>query len=742
MRALLAALAALSLFVAACGASPQASAAGHPRLIVRASDVDRLRSWATATNPMWSQGLAPLARTAKKRMNKGMVPDQDTGGNAYEPFPSELYAELFAFMSLVDPNPKARADYGRRARTCLMYALNRAAKGPKAGKPFRDPQFSTDDRSRYYGEAFGLTVDWAYPYFSKGDKQTIRKVFLRWAKEQYSGYPLSNISDPKPHPGTAPNDPALISDVGNNRWSLNNYFLAHARNLGLMAMALDPADDPGNRLRGEVQHVVGSWLFMIDNALRTEAAGGLSPEGFEYGPEATGRLAQLLVALRTAGEDGDQSAVTQIPNNPFWDASITGYLESLPPVPTQAPGAQSYLGQIWQAATFGDEESSWTLDPISLFGLLAIDAADRGDTVIPNAVRWIATNVPPGGPDELLARVGNTDGLFGSIIYFMLFDPAAPPVTDPRPGLPTTYVATGLNRTLARTCWCDSARMFVHKLSYNHIDHQIGDGNDFGFFRGGEWLTKNRAGYDSQQTLPLNELAIENDRPSHHAKTDYPYSVWKNGGQYILTPSGDPTLVARSFGDGYVAITGDATKLYNSDYERSTDVLHASRSIVWLEPDHIVVYDRATTKTSGRFKRFWLQTATNPAVDGRRATVTTKKGQQLFVNTLLPEDATLEASKNSKTIGTPAVGEPMKYRLKVEAPGGPADVRFLNVLQGADGGAAADPAARVKSSAGAVYDGAVVAGTAVLFPVDMTGGGSTTVPLPAGVKRILVTGLV
>jgi len=35
--------------------------------------------------------------------------------------------------------------------------------------------------------------------------------------------------------------------------------------------------------------------------------------------------------------------------------------------------------------------------------------------------------------------------------------------------------------------------------------------------------------------------------------------------------------------------------LYNSAYEGSTDILHASRSIVGFKPDHIVVYDRAAS---------------------------------------------------------------------------------------------------------------------------------------------------
>jgi hypothetical protein len=82
----------------------------------------------------------------------------------------------------------------------------------------------------------------------------------------------------------------------------------------------------------------------------------------------------------------------------------------------------------------------------------------------------------------------------------------------------------------------------------------------------------------------------------------------------------------------------------------------------------------------------------------------------------------------------------MGFRLRVEAPGGPQDVRFLHVLQGADGGATPAPSQRVRSSAGAVYDGAVVAGTAVLFPVGLQGG-ATTIDVPAGLGRILVTGL-
>ena len=88
---------------------------------------------------------------------------------------------------------------------------------------------------------------------------------------------------------------------------------------------------------------------------------------------------------------------------------------------------------------------------------------------------------------------------------------------------------------------------------------------------------------------------------------------------------------------------GDATNLYNSEVEFSTDIVHASRSIVWLQPDHIVVYDRAESKTEGRFKRFWLNLPATARVAGNVSTMTTAGGQQLVVTTLLPTDAEIAA---------------------------------------------------------------------------------------------------
>src|SRR5206468_8974598 len=134
---------------------------------LRASDLPGLRSWASPANPVWAKGLARLADTARREMDEGLAPGEDGDSDAWEQYPSESYAELFAFLSLVDPSAAARSDYARRARTLLMHVVRSAARGPAGGEPFRDPDFAVDDRSRWWGEGFALTADWIYPYLSR-----------------------------------------------------------------------------------------------------------------------------------------------------------------------------------------------------------------------------------------------------------------------------------------------------------------------------------------------------------------------------------------------------------------------------------------------------------------------------------------------------------------------------------------------------------------------------------------------
>jgi hypothetical protein len=736
-------------FCLALSALPgRAENSSHPRLLITTNDLPRLRSWAVDTNPIYANGLALLSANAKLLMDQvdtnltppnPDVPYGDGGSDGYESFPTEQYAELFAFMSLLSTNSADRDDYARRATNLLMFAMNQAVLGPDTNEPpapFRAPQFYTYDRNRprWYGEGWALTVDWIYPYLSGTDKATVRKVFLQWSDEI-----VTNAYAAPPTPVGLTNDPTLLvnpptlygSPFNPVRWSGNNYFTAHMRNLGLLTMAFDAADDPGNQLRNHLSAATGGFLYIVDYLLRHDCRGGLLPEGFEYSPQTAAYITQFLVALHTAGQDnpliyGPQVVLT---NQPFWSDFIHAYLNSVSPATGFDPDAGVSFNY---AAWYGDGQRIRAGDFIHCFGALGIAAASQGDTNRLNAVRWIEQNLPPGGPDGFLSRAGvdvNGDSsvFTDNILYFMLFDPAAPPPTDPHSTEPLDFFVPGMGRILSRTGWDTNAAWFTYKLSWSHIDHQQEDGNQFELFRRGEWLTSERTGYDLDygSSDNHNTLALENDPVTQN---DYRELLYLRGSQWGNLAGGDPQIVSYSLHTNYVVVTGDATPLYNSIAVNSADILHASRSLVWLKPDHIIVYDRAASKTAGRFKRFWLNTTTNGVVVNQRAAVTMASGQQLFLTSLLPTNAvvTSEPYTNSSELytnidnyGFMAELESMLYRLRVEAPAGPANVRFLNVIQGADPGANPSSAILLQSTNGPEFAGVLVANTAIFFPVNL-----------------------
>lgn len=707
---------------------------GHPRLIVRIEDLPRLRSWAVENNPVYRDGLLPVLEQAKADMDSGIIFTEDNASTRYTDYPNEMFAELFAFASLISNDPAARDDYAQRARTLLMRIMNEAAKGYAEGEPYRDPYFPTSDRSRWQGEAYGLTVDWIYPYLSAEDKATIRKVFIQWSDTIVTQGYLH------PEPIGLLNDPELVADPLARRWAANNYFNGNMRNLGLMALSLDTADDPGGELGKYLNNAIGARLYISDYVMRNDAVGGMPAEGFEYGGSQLGYILQFLYALYTAGQSdpavwGQQVSI----DNPFWDNFVAGYLQSFSPAPLN----HEEFGQVYQAAYYGDGEKYLPVpDFMEAFGPLALYSMATGDTERLDALRWIEKNMVTGGAEAFTVRTNDSYSFLNSILYFMVFDPTAAEPADPRPKQPLNFFAPGRGHILSRTSWSSDAAWFTYNLGWSSIDHQQADGNSFNFYRDGEWLTKERVGYELFTSDYHNTLSLQNDRPDRYAPEDYVGLAYDHGSQWLLIGDGNTSLT-QSFGKGYVYGLGDATGLYNSVYESATDFTHVSRSIVWLQPDHIVVYDRVTSKTNGRYKRFYLQTPELAVVQGNVATMTTAKGQQLFNTTLLPQDAEVAAEPPDEWgEANTAEQEPMKFRIRVEAPGGPRDVRFLNVLQGADAGANPDTVELVESSGGTAFAGAVVKGVAVMFPVGLGGSFSgLTYSAPSGTKAHLVTGL-
>jgi hypothetical protein len=770
----------------------------HPRLWITVNDLPRLQSWATSTNPIYQQGMVPLVTQAANIYNTQFFPGgvanptyPDPGDvQGYQGYLTEQYGLVLAFNSLIDPNPANRIKYAQYGRNMLMYAMNQAALGHLSGAPFRDPMFAVYNRANGSGEQWPLIVDWIYnatdaagnPILSAADKLTIRNVFLIWANDCLNAY---TTGGDHPAPIGVMNSLQLLPNNQPYRMAANNYYLGHARLLTMMALSIDPSDDPpvsgipasqlGSSLRSYILDANGAWLYQMfamfgdpstvasaygipGNSGGTGfglASGGLPPEGMLYGHSYGFILTQLL-ALQTAGFNNAALSGPQVQliGAPIWDRYVTGYMSSL--VPTARVYAdQPWLGPVYEYGSYGDLLRLWvTPDVMQSFALLALLEQQNGKTDHLNAARWFAVNASEGGAAGLFNRITQpySYSSTASILYYMLLDPSAPSATDPRPTFPTTFFDPAAGRIVAHSDWSPTGTMFDYRASWISINHQLGDGGQFELYRNGEWLTKEMSNYDNNAlgmtTVYHNTLALQNWSASGTPPLQwYETGEWANGSQWMEGLSaGDPTT-ATSTGPGYVYASSNLTNLYNrpqiwTPANGATDISQATRSILWLNNDYIVVYDRATSIHPGLFKRFNLSLVTNPTISGRTATEVLPSGQQLFMQTLLPQNATISARSAAGDLNPIAQLEPTQYIMTVQDPTNPVDTRFLHVLQGADSGAVMVPATYVQSTTGTAFDGAVFGGVAVYFPVSATVSGvATSLPAPAGVHTAVVTGL-
>ena len=771
----------------------------HPRLWLTPTDVTRLQGWATDSNKVYSQGLVPVLNNAIHIYNTQFFPGGKANSNwpdpgdsqGYTGYLSEEYAVIFALNSLIDPNPAHRIEYAQYARNLIMPGMQQAALGHLAGAPYRDPTFAVYNRASLTGEEWPLVVDWIYntkdadghDILTAADKATVRNVFLIWAADCLNAETTGGDS---PEPRGVINNHELLPGEKPYRMAANNYYLAHARLLTMMSLVMDPTDDPvveptqpatqlGNTLRSYLNDATGAWLyqeyamFAAPQTVATAydlpssaglgiASGGLPPEGMLYG-ESFGYVLGQLLALQTSGFHNTKYAGFTGPQidligAPLWGHWIQGMLSSLTPT-SFVPPSEPYIGSVYEWAGYGDMLRLWvTPDNVNSWTLLDLLQHENGVPANDAEIRWFVENALPGGASGVSARMQDPWSWLNSLEYFLLFDPTATPAPDPRPSLPQLFYDPGAARIVAHSNWTSANTMFDYHASWESINHQDGNAGEFEFYRGGEWLTKEMSNYDNNEvgltTYYHNTLALQNWCPAGTPSLGWAeVGEWKNGSQFMWAESaGDPVTVTSS-GKGYVYAATNMTPLYNrpdfwDDTQSAVDITQAQRSIFWLNDDFIVVYDRATSKHAGLFKRFNLSLVTNPSISGKTAVETMADGQRLVINTLLPADATITAREADTDLNPIADLEPTKYVMTVEDASNPSDTRFLHVLQGMNHGLDADGVASFKSSSGTEFDGAQIGSMAVLFIhyTSQTGPfASTTYTVPSTVNSSWVSGL-
>lgn len=766
----------------------------HPRLWVTPADVTRLQGWASPTNAVYNYlknlngvcvGLYQDNFFPGGSPNPTYPDPGDTQG--YQGWLTEDVGFVLAFNSLIDPSPANRITYAQYARNLIMYAMNQAVLGVQANMPFRDPAFPIYNRASLTGPQWPLIVDWIYNAKDAGgnniltasDKATIQKVFLIWAGECLTAETTGGDS---PYPVGAMNNFSLLNNgTGAYRMASNNYYLAHMRLITMMGLCFDPADDPvvdvtkapaalGNTIRSYILDGIGSWLYQVyammgdpqtvaaDYGLAGNgkgfglASGGLPPEGMLYG-ESFGYALGDLLALQTAGFNDTSISGPQVKlaTAPVWDRFVTGYLSSLTPE-AHIPASESYLGPTYQMAGYGDMLRLYiTPDDIRPFALLTLLEQEQGLSTHAAEARWFANNVPI---NTLSYNVQQpwTWGVSDSILYFLMLDPAAPAASDPRPSYPLNFFDPAAGRVLAHSDWTPNASWFAYRASWESDNHQDGDAGAFEFYRKGEWLTKEMSNYDNNEvgftTYYLNSLGLKNWCANGTPSLNwFENGEWQNGSNWILgSNAGDPTTI-NSFGPNYSYVSSNLTNLYNrpNNYPAGnalTDITQATRSVVWLNKDFLVIYDRATSVHNGLFKTFNMSMADSPTINGNVATELMPDGQQMFVQALLPQNAVLTSRYAAGDLNPHADLDPMQYVMTDQDPTMPTDTRFLHVVQGADAGVTMAQATYVQSTSGTVFDGALFGTNAVFFPkANGASVGTTTFLVPAVVNTFVVTGL-
>lgn len=701
----------------------------------------------------------------------------DVGGYKTPLFDAtETYTELFAFMSLMDADPKRQEQFRIRAHDMMMWMIRQAGDvNPENCLPngkfaaFRNCSISFNDRAHQAGfEAFPLTVDWIYSSFTPAEKKQITHVFRFWVHQTMTTGP-TGIENPQPFGVT--NSPVLLSKPKELRWQMNNLGESEFRSAAMLSSVMDQADDPEETIPGEAKAthlrdylslVQGAWVYIhwavaedpgvVSQALHVspaglgEAQGGLSPESSEYG-DNSGYVAMGMEALHTAGAD-DPARMPQMSfvSSSYWDLWIDGLLNILSPVPNQM-----HDGNFFVTTQYGDDATgmSFREDWIKLLAPLVLyDAETHTNPRRLNAERWLVRHALARGtacsrepcPEtdtlfkRMIATVGSNDAN-RALLMFLTLDPTARAKSadnpsgeiDPRPQYPPEFYAPGHHELAARSNWDSDASWMITHCSWIWIDHQHGDCGQTEFYRKGRWLTKAHATYINMvgalSIFSNSGISIANP-DDDQKKGDIYQVVASHGAQYAQQgASGFTPQPLVSMGGPFLYEAFDQTDAFNENnpsHHPTSGVLFAGRSVLWLKPDIIVFYDRGVSKTPG-FKRDSFNFTAEPVVEGNVARVVDRvTGQQTFLTTLEPTQFGTTVCGYGSHVGDCDGGDVSKppdesaFLYQMEAKGDPVSAQFLSVMQGADPHAQRTPVSRIAAT-GSALDGAEIGNSAVLF---------------------------
>jgi len=273
--------------------------------------------------------------------------------------------------------------------------------------------------------------------------------------------------------------------------------------------------------------------------------------------------------------------------------------------------------------------------------------------------------------------------------------------------LGTAYYASGTGQFYARSGWDTHATWINMNAGPYTESHAHQD-------QGALMIYKD--GYLAYDPVIDSHSGLPQDVDEHGT-----LRVVKNGKAVAQQMGNASTLLALHAGTGYVHIAADLTALEGSAATK------LQREVVYLQPDTVVIYDRATTPAANQ--QVWsLAFPASPAISGATTTVTAS-GHTLAIQRLGPTTATptvYDFTQNSDFSNG--------FRLDETMAGG--DNRWLHVAT-IDGSAT-----QITSTDGNSVDLMLADGTAVHLAFDPTGVGGTlmlgtqSIALGAGIDTL------
>jgi len=566
----------------------------HPRLILDTPTLTTLRARAAANTPQWQQlknycdsfisGSVNLPAVNGDAYNStNDYPNPPNIGQGYQgsSYWSAVLAEGLCYQTLKISDPTTANRYGDKAVAILLAMSTSCTTSPQQCEP---PCTDAGYGTRFYGVSFGLGYDWVYDRFTTTtQKSQIYTTANAWLAS------FANISGCSGFEYEVPD---------------GNYFAGYFHAAAVIALAT----------YGDNPNAPALWTDWQNNQFNTAASnpphigvqpyfathmtGGGWPEGFgNYGPFAT-----LNMSL------------------PAWEVKTAAGTDLIhAPAPYTFPiDAADYLMHFtWPSRNYIDDRDT---NHANGNPTPPIGTADVGmfTQVLGTLRYWNAphANVFQQYTNEVNAA---TSGNGGDEHWeqFLFWDPNG--TTAPLTTLPLSYFATGLNAVSARSDWTTSASwMSFRAAPYINNPGAGEEGFDQGsiaLVRGSTPLLVNGTGQivhepngSADETRSFTDLYGSSDGSIYSSnRTIYNVFYVRHSSNTGFDRYGQAAYTAEdyypaqthvaAFEDGSSYVLALATQLedmYRPDGNGNPQVASWSREIVYLRPNHVLVYDRTT----------------------------------------------------------------------------------------------------------------------------------------------------